>query len=88
MVRKCMDEDLAYLRYDPYDMKALLHPVDFIVFNGMNEKAKLNDITFLSRRSQNETLNKIRNSLKSAIDREKYDWHVARVSVEGDIELE
>ena len=88
MIRKCIDKDIARFNYNPYDIKALLHPVDFVVFNGLNERSKLEDVTFLSRKTPNKALNKIRNSLESAIDKERYDWHVARVSIEGKVELE
>jgi predicted Holliday junction resolvase-like endonuclease len=62
--------------------------VDFVVFNGLDRKKKLDDITFLSRKTENVMLNKIRTSVASAISREKYDWRVARVSIEGKVELE
>ena len=88
MICKCLDSDIACFNYNPYDIKALLHPVDFVVFNGLNDKKQLNDITFISKKTQNEALNKIRSSLESAVDKERYDWHVARVSIEGKVELE
>ena len=88
MICRCIDKDIARFKYNPYDIKALLHPVDFVVFNGLNDKKELEDITFLSRKTQNNVLNRIRGSLESAIDKEKYEWHVARVSIEGKVELE
>ncbi len=88
MICRCVDEDIAGLNYDPYDIKPLLHPVDFVVFNGLNDGRKLEDITFLSRRTRIEFLAKIRQSLESAIDHEKYDWRVARVSLDGRVQFE
>jgi len=88
MICKCFDRGIARFNYNPYDIKALLHPVDFVVFNGLNDEKKLEDITFLSKKTSNDILNKIRNSLEMAIDRERYDWHIARVSIEGKVELE
>ena len=88
LICKCMDKDIASFNYNPYDIKALLHPVDFVVFNGLNERNKLEDVTFLSKQTSNEALRKIRSSLESTIDKEKYDWRIARVSVEGKVELE
>lgn len=88
MICRCIDKDIASFKYNPYDIKALLHPVDFVVFNGLNDKKELEDITFLSRKTENDILNRIRSSLESAIDKERYEWHVARVSIEGKVELE
>lgn len=88
LVCKCIDSDIAKLKYHPYDIKAVYHPVDFVVFNGLDKKEKLDDITFLSRKTNNDALNKIRMSVESAVNKEKYDWRVARVSIEGKVELE
>jgi predicted Holliday junction resolvase-like endonuclease len=88
MIRKCIDETIASFNYNPYDIKALLHPVDFVVFNGLNDGEKLEDISFLSKKTSSESLNRLRTSLNSSIDGERYDWHVARVSIDGKVELE
>jgi predicted Holliday junction resolvase-like endonuclease len=88
MICKCIHKDIAKFNYNPYDIKALMHPVDFVVFNGLNSQEKLNDITFLSKKIRNESLNKIRDSLKSTVNKEKYDWRVARVSLDGEVKLE
>jgi len=88
LVCKCIDTDIAKLKYHPYDIKAVYHPVDFVVFNGLDRKEKLDDITFLSRKTSSEMLRKIRASVESAINKEKYDWCVARVSIEGRVEWE
>jgi predicted Holliday junction resolvase-like endonuclease len=88
MIRKCIDEAIASYNYNPYDIKALLHPVDFVVFNGLNDGEKLEDISFLSKRTSSESLNRLRTSLDSSIDGERYDWQVARVSIDGKVELE
>jgi predicted Holliday junction resolvase-like endonuclease len=88
MICKCIDQGIASFNYNPYDIKALLHPVDFVVFNGLNEEEKLSDISFLSKTTANEGLNTIRTSLESAIEKERYNWRVARVSIDGKVDLE
>jgi predicted Holliday junction resolvase-like endonuclease len=88
LVCKCIDNDIAELKYHPYDIKAVYHPVDFVVFNGLDRKETLDDITFLSRKTSSEMLRKIRASVQSAIRKEKYDWKVARVSISGEVTLE
>jgi predicted Holliday junction resolvase-like endonuclease len=88
MICRCLDQSIARFNYNPYDIKALLHPVDFVVFNGLNDREKLEDIAFLSKATQNMILNKIRKSIEAAIERERYDLRVARVSIEGKVQME
>ncbi len=88
IIRKSMHSEFAKLRYDPYDIKALLHPVDFVVFNGLNEKEKLSDITFLSKKTDSPELIKLRKSIESTIDNGKYVWQVARVDINGKIQFD
>ena len=35
---------LRALELDPLDVKPILHPIDFVVFNGMNRAETINDI--------------------------------------------
>ena len=88
MVNKCIHDSIARLKFNPYYIKALYHPVDLVVFNGLKAGGKVEDITFLSRRTQNTALNKIRSSLESTIDKGSYDWRLARVSLKGELDFE
>jgi predicted Holliday junction resolvase-like endonuclease len=88
LVRKSMDAQFAKLRYNPYDIKALLHPVDFVVFDGLESKKDLRQIVFLSKTVENQQLNELRESVAKAVEDKRYDWQVARVSVDGKIEIE
>lgn len=87
LVQKSMHTEFASLKYNPYDIKTILHPVDFIVFNGLNN-TKMKDIIFLSKNTDNNSLSKIRSSVQSAIEREAYDWQTARVDIDGSIKYE
>ena len=87
MVRKSMDGQFAKLSYDPYDIKAILHPVEFVIFNGMNS-GNLNDIVLLSRSSTNQYLQNLQKSVAKVIEEKLYDWKVARVSLDGNVEFE
>lgn len=73
IIRKSLYSEFAMLPYNPYDIKALLHPVDFVIFDGLNDFEKLKSIVFLSRRTQCIDLVKIRKSIEQAIDKENYD---------------
>jgi predicted Holliday junction resolvase-like endonuclease len=87
-IGKLMCSEITKLKYNPYDIKAIWHPVDYVVFNGMNNKEKVKDVTFLARKINDSNLNKIRKTVKECVDKKKYEWTVARISVDGKMELE
>lgn len=88
IVKQSFDNDLAKLPYDPYDIKALLHPVDFVVFDGLNERKQVDDVVFLSKKTKDKDLDKVRKTIKNTIDKEQYDWKIARVAIDGKVKLE
>ncbi len=51
-------DDFKDLTYDPYDIKAMMHSVDFIVFDGMNAK-DMKSVTLLSRRPSDKIQSKV-----------------------------
>lgn len=87
IVRKSMDTQFAKLTYDPYDIKPLLHPVEFAVFDGMNN-GELKNVVLLSRTSSNSHLQNLQKAVAKAVDEKLYDWKVARVSMDGDVDFE
>jgi predicted Holliday junction resolvase-like endonuclease len=74
----------SFRKYDPFDIKPILHPIDFVVFKGMN-KERMSEIVMLSR--QCRSLCTARNQVKKAIMKKRYDWQVARVDECGNIEF-
>lgn len=88
IVKRCICPEFARLKYNPYDLKAILHPVDFVVFNGMNSGPEVRDVTFLSRKTPNRELNLIRESIKNTIEKANYDWQVARITIDGKVSFE
>jgi len=87
LIKKSMDNKFAKLNYDPYDIKPVLHPIDFLVFDGMNKK-KLNEIILLSRKTTHSVMLNLQKSVTNVIKNKLYDWKVARVSVDGQIKYE
>jgi len=88
LIKKCLYSEFRKLKYDPYDIKAIMHPVDFIVFDGLNDGVKLKDITFLSMKTSNREQNLILESIRKTVNKKKYDWKVARITVNGKVHLE
>jgi predicted Holliday junction resolvase-like endonuclease len=79
---------LRSLSLDPFDVKPILHPIDFIVFKGMTKEESISDIILLTREHNCPSINPIREQIKTAISNHKYDWQIARISEEGQITLE
>jgi len=88
LVKKCLCPEFRELKYDPYDIKAIMHPIDFIVFDGLNQRKELRSITFLSRKAPNQEQTMIVQSINRAIDKKNYDWKVARISIDGKVSFE
>lgn len=86
--RKAISPKFRALKYDPFDIKPILNPVDFIVFKGMNKKDSVNEIIMLSKACRNPPLNTIRKQVKNAITKNSYNWQVARIDEIGNISFE
>ncbi len=64
-----------------------MDPVDFVVFDGLNEGKEVRNVTFLTR-TPSAIMRLVIESLKNAVDNRSYDWKVARISTEGKVEFE
>jgi len=87
-LKKLMSPQLKSLKLDPYDVKPISNPVDFIVFKGMYKNESISDIIFLSKYIKNQDLNVIRRQVSKAVSSKKYDWQVARIDENGNILFE
>lgn len=85
---KAINPTFKLLKFDPFDIKPILNPVDFLVFKDMNKKEIVDDIIFLSETCKNPILNELRTQVKNVIKKEKYDWQVARIGKKGEIGIE
>ena len=85
LVNKSINKKFADLNYDPYDVKAILHPIDFVVFNGMN-KGQVTDVTLLSGKTENPHMQNFHSAIADAVREKRYDWKVLRVSHDGEVE--
>jgi predicted Holliday junction resolvase-like endonuclease len=89
LFNKAIKTDLRKLKLDPYDIKPILNPVDFLVFKDMNSKDIISNIVFLSKTIENKNINLLRAQVKKAIENKNYEWQVARIdNTTGQIELE
>jgi len=76
------------LKLDPFDIKPILNPIDFVVFKGMNKKEVISDILFLSKVHSSPSLEITRKQVEKAILNNKYEWQVARIDYDGHITFE
>ena len=74
--------------YHPQDIKALLHPVDYVVFCGMTEGKNVDKVVLLSTETDDPILKRVRPSIEKTIDRQQFSWNVARVLDNGSVKLE
>jgi predicted Holliday junction resolvase-like endonuclease len=87
LIKECLCTDFKTLSYDPYDMKAVMDPVDFVVFDGLNEGKEVRNVTFLTR-TPSTIMRPVIESLKKTVEKGSYDWKVARISTAGQVEFE
>jgi predicted Holliday junction resolvase-like endonuclease len=88
VVNGAIHPSLRALKLDPYDVKPVLHPIDFVVFKGMNKNDSVSEVLLLSKQVQNPQLNSLRGQIKDAIFGKKYEWQVARINDSGTITFE
>ena len=86
-VLKSMDDYFSKKKYNPYDIKPIIHPVDFVIFNGDHDK-QVNEVVFLSKKSKNPNLAALQKSVSECIKKKNYDFKIAKISNEGKVTLE
>lgn len=85
LISKSLDKNFVNLNLNPYDVKAVLHPIDFVVFDGMND-GQVKNVTLLSSKTKNTNLKNIHAEISKAITNKAYDWKIMRVFDDGKIE--
>lgn len=92
-VIKKIDSVFKPLRLNPDDSKVIFHPIDYIVFNGMNSsiegmkvQGSVKNITFLDRKPQRQQT-QIQKSIEQVVEKGKYEWQTLRVQDDGKITL-
>lgn len=70
------------LQIDPRDVRTIIHPLDFVVFRGMNSRAGVRAVDFLSLHRGNA----FAPSIRTALDAGKFGWRTVRVSDNGTVE--
>jgi predicted Holliday junction resolvase-like endonuclease len=82
-----IDPSMSKLQYDPQDIKVIAHPVDLIVFDGLNSGGNRIKNIILVARSKAETCKGLRRSVARALEKGKFIWETVHVSVDGTVEV-
>jgi len=71
------------------DCKVIFHPVDFIVFKGMNNENKqdcsVKEVLFLDKNNKSGEYLQIQRSIEKAVEANSYEWLTLRVENSGQI---
>lgn len=86
-VRK-LDPVFAPRKLDPDDARVIFHPIDYVVFNGMNTAETIKNIVLLDRRTSQLRHRKLQQSIERVIDQEKYYWQTLCVGKNGEIKTQ
>lgn len=69
---------LPNFKYNPIECKFLGKPIDFIVFQGLDEK-EISEIVFVEVKSGKSSLSKPERSLRDAVKNKKVRWEEYRI---------
>lgn len=87
IVNKILKKNFAKLGYSPYDIKSILHPIDFVTFDGM-KKDQIEKVVLLSDKTANPHLQGIHDMIAEAVKNKLYDWQILRLSNDGGVKYE
>ncbi len=85
---KKIDPVFSPLKLNPNDAKVLFHPIDFLVFKGMNDNLKntgIKEIILLDNSNRKGQQRIIQNSIEKVIQNENYEWLTMRVGNDGKV---
>ena len=87
LIKKSLSDQIASLKFNPYDIKPILYPIDYVIYDGM-EKGAIDNVIFLHNKNKNSKMRELHKSIHTTVENEEYDWKVARISREGNLEIE
>ncbi len=83
-IRK-IDKVFTPRRINPDDAKVLLHPIDYVVFNGMKSGGLMKNIILLDRKTKSLDHRRMQSSIEKTIERGNYEWVTLRVGEDGEV---
>ena len=71
--------------YNADDSKPILHPVDFLIFNGMKQK-DLKELILFDEEAKDKSKQALQKSIDKTIEQQNYEWVTIHVGNDGSIE--
>ena len=68
-------------KIDPRDVRAIFHPIEFVVFDGLNSERGVRGVTFVRLGEKD----RISRSIERAIDRGDIHWNTIRLRADGSV---
>ena len=88
LIRQSLSDQITSLKFNPYDIKPILYPIDYVIYDGM-EKGAIDNVIFLHNKNKNSKMRELHKSIHTTVENEEYDWKVARISRDSDsLEIE
>ena len=73
------------LKMSADDAKAIFHPVDFLVFRGMNTEKAVKSLVILDSKKNTAGGATLRKSIEKAVEQGRYEWITFRVDEKGKV---
>ena len=82
-------------KYNPFDVKPIIHPVDFVIFNGDYDakktkyrKKSIQEVVFFSKKSENSDMLNLQKSVDECVKKKNYDFKIAQIANDGSVTFE
>lgn len=72
-------------RYHADDAKVLFHPVDYMLFQGMNTQDSIREVAFLDRVTKDRGHRELQRSIERVVEKGAYEWKTLRIDDAGHI---
>ena len=80
-IRK-VDSVFTPAKLDARDSKVIFHPIDFVVFNGLQHR-NIDKIMMLDRKPQNKAHDELQKKIISVVKRKAFEWRTIHVAEDG-----
>lgn len=81
-----LDPVFSRLKLNSADAKVIFHPIDYIVFDGMNGNGcRTKRVVLLDRIAKDSAHGKVQKSIEAAVSRGRYEWKTMTIEDSGKI---
>jgi predicted Holliday junction resolvase-like endonuclease len=75
-------------RLNPDDAKVIFHPIDYVVFNGMKDRARMKNVILLDRKGTTADQRRLQRSIAKTVENGRVAWQTLRVGEDGTVTTE